>query len=91
MSGHTPGPWVVNGFGSAYWVIARTQRGGVAISSASLAGDEIADARLISAAPELLEALANALKSLDTDGAASATASLRTLGRAAIAKAEGRS
>lgn len=44
-------------------------------------------ARLIAAAPDMLAALQNALRSLDTDGPASAAASLRTIGRAALAKA----
>jgi hypothetical protein len=58
MSKHTPGPWVVNGFGGDFIVLARLPRG-VAISAKNPPGrgDEIADARLIAAAPDLLEAL----------------------------------
>ena len=46
-------------------------------------------ANLFSAAPELLEVLRVALKGLEIDGPASAIAALNTLGRAAIAKAQG--
>jgi hypothetical protein len=42
------------------------------------------------AAPELLAALTEAIRSLEIDGPASAAAYLRTAGRAAIAKATGR-
>jgi hypothetical protein len=45
--------------------------------------------RVIRAAPDLLEALENAIASLDADGPKSAAASLNTHGRAAIAKAKG--
>jgi len=55
MSEHTLGPWVVNCFGADWRVIARTQ-GGVAISAVSPKGDEISNARLIAAAPDLLDA-----------------------------------
>jgi hypothetical protein len=54
---HTPGPWVVNGFGGGFRVIARMQPHEVAVSATAQGGDEISNARLIAAAPELLEAL----------------------------------
>ena len=88
MSGHTPGPWTVT---PDSFVMAGSRPSIGVARIITHAKEFVANGRLIAAAPELLEALANALKSLDTDGAASATASLRTLGRAAIAKAEGRS
>jgi len=87
-SGHTPGPWTVT---PDSFVMAGSRPSIGVARIITHAKEFVANALLIAAAPELLEALANALKSLDTDGAASATASLRTLGRAAIAKAEGRS
>lgn len=88
MSGHTPGPWTVNGFGGEFVVIARLLPDGVAVSAhTSKRIDEIANARLIAAAPDLLEACRlsqDLLVALAGGGEV-----LRKVG-AAIAKAEGR-
>jgi hypothetical protein len=46
----------VNGFGGDYRTIALLSPDGVLVSSTVLGGSEIANARLIAAAPELLEA-----------------------------------
>jgi hypothetical protein len=89
MSKHTPGPWVVNGFGGDFREITRTSKG-VAISVTSEKGGDIANARLIAAAPDLLEALKGELAASRSDcndrkcGACS-----RCHSYAAIAKAEG--
>lgn len=90
MSGHTPGPWTVNGFGGSFEVLCRT-RDGVAVSAGEIPKDGIANARLIAAAPDLLEAAKDALYTLDRLPADTVTAPgvSRSL-RAAIAKAEGR-
>ena len=66
MSMHTPGPWIAE-FGEAYRVRAQGDGGQVAIMTnlkgqfgmlGRRSGDEVAaNARLIAAAPELLEAL----------------------------------
>jgi hypothetical protein len=59
MNEHTKGPWTVNGFGGDFEVIARLVPSGVAISAKSpcASEDAIATARLIAAAPQLLDAL----------------------------------
>lgn len=78
----TPGPWVVNGFGGEFKPVARLLPREVVVSSESIAGDEIANARLIAAAPDLLRALKLALPALGA---------LETfdVARDAIEKAEG--
>jgi hypothetical protein len=98
MSGHTPGPWTVEGEGSEL-EIWQHELGEVAylrcLNPRKEAHDAmLADARLIAAAPELLEAATAALKELSDlnnhfyrDGEWPAVAQLR----AAIAKAKGRS
>lgn len=57
---HTSGPWVVNGFGGDYQVVCRLEPHGVAVSAMAARGDEIKTAKLIAAAPDLLEALTEA-------------------------------
>jgi len=77
---HTPG-WIVAAGDSRYVAIP-----GVVKPINCGSADR---ARLIAAAPELLEALKQALRDGERDGPASAMASLNIVGRAAIAKAEG--
>ncbi len=92
MSKHTPGPWFAKreGFSTVY-VEARIGGGWVqevAACGPTEAGQEQqeANARLIAAAPELLEALQSVLNScLDSQGLADAYKQAR----AAIAKATG--
>jgi len=56
MSKHTPGPWFVASEGS-YKVASVTSTTGVYADTLPEAAQIAADARLIAAAPELLEAL----------------------------------
>ena len=75
MSKYTPGPWTVNGFGGDFVVLARLSPQGVCISAANpdRPVDEIANARLMALAPEMLAMLrrvADELPSLDWTGMA---------------------
>lgn len=94
---HTPGPWAVNFPGSAD-IIA--DFGGNDISVATIDGpkdqthhlvheEHQANARLIAAAPELLEACKKALK--DNRMQADSSLEVEAILLAAISKAEGRS
>ncbi len=98
MSGHTPGPWEIGQ--NATYVVKRELRrkpillvrcvwtpSQAANSTAPTPEDAYANARLIAAAPELLEAARNAAREWRLHG--SLTDSARLL-EAAIAKAEGR-
>ena len=82
---HTPGPWYATTMGKAGWVDVFAH--GVDIPIASTRHqDQEANARLIAAAPELLEALQSVLDNcLDSEGLCTAHAKAR----AAIAKATG--
>lgn len=91
--GHTPGPWFITGNMTRY--IEASIGGGLIQEVASCGPTEadngygeqqMANARLIAAAPELLEALEHAVKTAewDTYGRASLNKA-----RAAIAKARG--
>ena len=92
MSKHTPGPWTPE-FGEAYRVRAQQDGGQVAIMmnlkgqhgmAGRRTGEEVAaNARLIAAAPDLLEALKTML-AIWEDGSDAADKA-----RAAIAKAGG--
>lgn len=76
MTQHTPGPWIAdNNEGFSSWSIwsrmTPTGHGIPGPQVASVHGDSAesdADAQLIAAAPELLEALQGALKALDAIG-----------------------
>jgi len=59
VSKHTPGPWTVNGAGGTFAKIARLTPAGVIVSANRVPqpAEEISNARLIAAAPDLLEAL----------------------------------
>lgn len=83
---HTPGPWCVEGVGIRALVRAGTSGVIVAVRHRLSAQENEANARLIAAAPELLEALENILSNcLDSDGLSRAYENAR----AAIAKATG--
>jgi len=96
MSAHTPGPWRdIGGCGHVFaevdWddqsvdrVIVMSQLASVDTSRKTWE----ANARLIAAAPELLEALKEIIAAADGDGWNQLDASFATA-RAAIAKAEG--
>ncbi len=87
---HSPGPWDVNHFGGEWRVIARTQPHEVAICTAVAEdGDPIATARLISAAPDLLEALCALIHEDGGSIAVSRDNPKCVAARAAIAKATG--
>lgn len=86
MSEHTPGPWRVEKFNDTKsWSIYAN---GGTHSLASIR--DAANARLIAAAPELLQALRDARESLIARGADPVISVLREI-NAAIAKTEGRS
>jgi hypothetical protein len=102
---HTPGPWVPE-FGESYRVRAKQDGGQVAIMMnlkgqhgliGRRTGDEVAaNARLIAAAPELLESLKAIMDFCGPsdpncpDGPDCETCRMANAARAAIAKAEGR-
>lgn len=97
MSKHTPGPWAVTDPDDGHQYLAITAKSGtddaedvatVGISDVHPNGE--ANANLIAAAPDLLEALVGALEELDRRDPYSATDPLiarRRAARAAIAKA----
>lgn len=93
MTDHTPGPWSTDGF---YIKDARGYTTAYALTGAKcIKSDCEANAKLIAAAPEMLQALKWALKHLDElaeqfpDNAAWSYGAIdpRALARAAIAKA----
>ena len=87
---HTPGPWRVwtpppNG----EQCIGDSKGLMVAVATTGITFNEtLANARLIAAAPDLLEALQAIIESVDRNGAAILT-ELESAARAAIAKAQG--
>ena len=98
MNKHTPGPWIaVRGY--AYWEVEPQRKGGERKPPYQIAdtcssdpanpdkGLQEANARLIAAAPELLEALENLLKVHEGEGGTQYNAA--DIVRAAIAKARG--
>lgn len=84
MSKHTPGPWKVYYRGAGGWRLQAGSAWSVDLSSAHLTEH---DARLIAAAPEMLEAC-RAVLAYYTGGRIANPA--LDAARAAIAKAEGR-
>lgn len=94
MTKHTPGPWFVDG-AKPWQIILRTEKTNmlrIASANTQFTRTYAANARLMAAAPELLEALKNATSVLKAfaghvkDGIADVTLEQA---RAAIAKAEG--
>ena len=95
MSAHTPGPWHIERSGGG-WVREVTNKDGRAICYGSI---EDADASLISAAPDMYEALTECICGLEVgldaaqivstlgDGRCAAIRSALTQARAALAKA----
>lgn len=95
LSVKTPGPWTVEGEGCPFYVAA----GGVTIAEVEavteiprhVAGEDECNARMIAAAPELLEALRmqRCSQCMESESAEVVCDACRAR-RAAIAKAEGR-
>ena len=89
MSKHTQGPWAVRGIPTGQRYIGPSQDGGapsvaLVLSRVNVPDERLAaDARLIAAAPELLEALEAVLDDIGNNGRACKQA------RAAIARAKG--
>lgn len=86
MTGHTPGPWRVE--------VGVSDPEMYSVKGSYLVADylPIEDARLIAAAPVLLEALRKCLNFIEnTEGELGITLTSADAARAAIAKAEGRS
>ena len=92
MSEHTPGPWAVLGTG----IVGVGNDALVAAYSRAHLGEQAANARLIAAAPELLEALKEIAKGsgpFSSDRLTHAENTIEAMKRLAfdaIAKAEGR-
>lgn len=90
---HTPGPWHAESSGEplAGWMVLARGQGNCVCSTSNLKGRAEANARLIAAAPELLDAAKLVLVDLDhyvSNHGPGPDVRLATL-RAAIAKAEG--
>ncbi len=89
MSKHTKGPWTASGFDEEYTDQINIKGDGFYVAAAiwmGNPGEQEANARLIAAAPELLEALEAVLQQVDDD---SSYEEMRADIRAAIAKATG--
>ena len=102
MSKHAPGPWMVldtpESMYAPFWIVAKSNVSLAAKMRVASIDDEPearANARLIAAAPELLEALKQLLRQVDESGNGDASdfgwPSATHAARAAIAKAEGQS
>ena len=92
MSNHTPGPWKVEGTPRRGWDIFSSAKGCYVAFDEPLREGAISlegDARLIAAAPELLEALQEALDNWDFDEPHPVWVEWAGAARAAIAKAKG--
>lgn len=93
ISKHTPGPWTLDDRGYKY-IVSKSGNGYITRDVCRLDGSTMAalaqeaNARLIAAAPELLEALELLVDNPYRDGIES-DERLRRIGRAAIAKAKG--
>lgn len=88
MAGHTKEPWTVYA-GLAGWIVQRGSSGGFVVEDAN-EERALADAILIAAAPDLLEALKKIAARKTKDGEKLTIACAANIAAAAIAKAEGR-
>ena len=90
MSAHTPGPWAYRPSNNGHFIAGIGENSGylAEVRQCRSKQDIRADARLIAAAPEMLEALKEIIAAADGDGRNRLDASFATA-RAAIAKAEG--
>lgn len=89
VPGFTPGPWEWDGCAQIVEAARPHMRVAFLPSDGLSYASGEPTARLIAAAPQMYEALANALQSLDTDGPGAAAAALNTHGRAALKAARG--
>lgn len=90
MSEHTPGPWNCSqeSVDPEWWIV--TIKGGLIVANVNAHHNQEANARLIAAAPDLLDALDDALGELQADSHRDgARCLLLTKIEAAIAKAKG--
>lgn len=92
---HTPGPWFITGRMTKYVearipgrMIQEVASCGPTAADNGYGDQQMANARLIAAAPDLLEALEEIVSAADGDGWCQLDANLRKA-RAAIAKATG--
>lgn len=86
---HTPGPWTyseIEGF-LGFYITQKAER---IERQVATAGPNEADARLIAAAPDLLDALKFAYEHLESMNNYSLVSGARAMMQRAIAKAEGR-
>lgn len=87
MSAHTPGPWATDGhiYGGSRFFVGSEFRGGAVCSVVCRDDEGEANARLIAAAPELLEAVMHLAEALEDGHWQNTKEHLREL----IAKATG--
>ena len=86
MTKHTPGPWIFDPTESGATTV-RSMGGPIALVAQR---EGLANARLISAAPDLFTALDQLLQGMEASGGWSGDDDLFAAGMAAIRKAEGR-
>jgi hypothetical protein len=93
MSQHTPGPWTVEPYDNTdlcgIYRVWEVQRRLVGEDEQAIQREELANARLIAAAPELLAALERIESAVRSGDMRSLVVSLQGIVRAAIAKARG--
>jgi hypothetical protein len=89
MSAHTPGPWSVSWDCNGLAHVGMGPNCTVSRVMAPPAGDQEANARLIAAAPELLEALRHLLHNIEATGKRIDLGFAPRAAREAIAKATG--
>lgn len=94
MNQHTPGPWTIENHGSTY-IISKPGDGYITRDVCRMDGSTMsafaqkANAHLIAAAPDLLEALQEIISAADGDGWSQLDAGF-SKARAAIARARGK-
>ena len=90
MTTHMPGPWVAERKQPGRWIIYQDHSERCPIASILEVNDSVdANARLIAATPDLLEALHDLLVLIETDSLIPESVSYMRQARAAIAKATG--
>ncbi len=86
MSEHTPGPWSVCD-GDGKWIVETPEFGIIITAEGGNSDADLANARLVAAAPELLEACRDALRSMEHLTAGGVTHPTVLILRAAIERA----